>query len=69
VIDLMAHRTLCLGAGQSLSRGELSPRRRRQRFSIKPAALDFRCCSKKFAASLGSDNVKNDIIANELMLG
>jgi hypothetical protein len=25
--------------------------------------------AKKFAASLGSDNVKNDIIANELMLG
>jgi hypothetical protein len=52
-----------------LSRGELSPRRRRQRFSIKPAALDFRCVSKKLAAFLGSDNVKNDIIANELMLG
>jgi hypothetical protein len=24
---------------------------------------------KKFAASLGNDNVKNDIIANDLMLG
>jgi hypothetical protein len=38
-------------------------------FSIKPAALEFHCGREKFAASLGSDNVKNDIIANELMLG
>jgi len=51
-----------------LSRGELSPRRRRQRFSIKPAALDFRCVSKKLAAFLGSDNVNNDIIAPRLAI-